>query len=288
LIGDTTPAAGGGLILCFIMGAQKIMKYILALSIMMYSLLGNVCLQAQIRSGEGTWKGLNSSLKKDVFYPKRPAKFRSIEKAIAAPLILTAVGLFSQTDNDLLSRYEIQEERNEWAPNFHHNADDYIQYVPIVAVYGLNALGVTGKNDFANRTAILIKSEIIMAAMTFSLKKITAVPRPDTGEPTSFPSGHTAQVFAAATFMAKEYGSRSVWYSIGAYSVATGIGVMRVLNNRHWVSDVLVGAGIGIFSTNLVYLTHRYKWGKGRDNKSTMILPSYDGQTGMVTIIQHL
>ena len=85
--------------------------------------------------------------------------------------------------------------------------------------------------------------------------------------------------------MAKEYGYKSPWYSIGAYTVATSVGVMRVLNNRHWISDVLVGAGVGIFSTNLAYLTHQYKWGKKKKNNPTMIVPSYDGRAGMLTVV---
>ncbi|MBK7653449.1 MAG: hypothetical protein IPJ20_25720 [Flammeovirgaceae bacterium] len=55
-----------------------------------------------------------------------------------------------------------------------------MQYVPIIAVYGLNAAGVKGKNNFGNRTALLIKSELIMTVLTYSLKKIAVVPRPDT------------------------------------------------------------------------------------------------------------
>ena len=57
----------------------------------------------------------------------------------------------------------------------------------------------------------------------------------------------------AATMFHKEYGVRSPWYSIGAYTVATATSVSRLLNNRHWVSDVMVGAGIGILSTELGY-----------------------------------
>ena len=54
--------------------------------------------------------------------------------------------------------------------------------------------------------------------------------------------------------MHKEYGlTRSPWFSVAGYGVATATGVMRVLNNRHWVSDVMSGAGIGIISTELGY-----------------------------------
>ncbi|RAW02059.1 phosphatase PAP2 family protein [Pseudochryseolinea flava] len=214
-------------------------------------------------------------------------KSAALRRTFIAPVLFMAAGLSTLgDDND--DNYEIREERNRHLPNFRYRADDYLQHSPIIVVYGLNWLGVKGKNDFANRTALLIKSEMLVGMLTFSLKRITEVPRPDTKELTSFPSGHTAQAFAAATFMAKEYGHKSIWYSIGAYTVATGVGAMRVMNNRHWVSDVLMGAGIGILSTNLVYLTHQYRWGNKMKGSKTSVMPSYDGQTGMVNIIHRI
>lgn len=207
------------------------------------------------------------------------------QRTITTPLILTSVGLYSATDNDFFSREEVKEERDEYMPKFRHRMDDYLQFAPIATVYGLNAMGIKGETDFANRTAIMIKAEIIMTAITLPLKKFTGVKRPDGTQRNSFPSGHTAQAFAAATFMSKEYGHKSIWYSIGAYSVASTVGIMRVMNNRHWISDVLVGAGVGIFSTNLAYLTHQYKWGKKKLMRSTLVIPSYDGNTGMVSIV---
>lgn len=207
---------------------------------------------------------------------------KAFRKALIAPAALTAVGLFAMTDNNFFSDNKIQKERNKYFYNFSHRTDDYLQYAPIVAVYGLNISGIKGQNNLANSTALLIKSEILVSVLSLSLKKITAVPRPDTRHPNSFPSGHTSQAFAAATFMHKEYGKISIWYSVGAYSVATTVGVMRVLNNRHWASDVLVGAGIGILSTNMIYLTHQYKWGKNPRKKGhqTMLLPTYGNGPG--------
>lgn len=231
----------------------------------------------------------NSKIQSNIRLTASPfnIKVYNLQQAIRVPALLTAAGLLAKTDNEFWSNEEIKEERDEYIPNYRHRIDDYLQFAPIAAVYGLDALGVKAKTDFANRTAILIKTEIILAAITFPLKKFTAVPRPDTGQPTSFPSGHTAQAFAAATFMAKEYGHQSPWYSIGAYSVATTVGVMRMMNNRHWLSDVFVGAGVGILSTNLAYMTHQYKWGKNRKNvlNSTLVIPSYDGNTGMLSIV---
>jgi membrane-associated phospholipid phosphatase len=182
-------------------------------------------------------------------------------------------------NDDVIDRYKIREERNEHVPNFHSTLDNYMMHAPVAIVYGLNMAGVKGKHDFRNRTLLLVKSEAIMAALTFSFKSLTAVSRPDGSNNYSFPSGHTAQAFATATFMAKEYGDKSVWYSIGAYGMATTVGAMRILNNRHWVSDVLAGAGIGILSTNLAYLTHQYKW--KNKNSNVTLLPAYTNGPGL-------
>ena len=235
----------------------------------------------------GYFKSDPPTFQKDLFIKDISLKSVAFRRAVIAPALFMAAGL-ATLDGDNDDNYELQEERNRHIPNFRHRVDDYLQHSPIVVVYGLNWLGVEGKNDFANRTAILIKSEAMLGILTFSLKRITAVPRPDTKELTSFPSGHTAQAFAAATFMAREYGHKSIWYSVGAYTVATGVGAMRVMNNRHWISDVMVGAGIGILSTNLAYLTHQYRWGKKNKGGQTIVMPSYDGQTGMVNIIHRI
>lgn len=142
---------------------------------------------------------------------------------------------------------------------YHGNADDYLQYAPGAAVYALNALGIKGKNNFGNTTAILAKSFLLNGLITDRLKYWINETRPNGGF-RSFPSGHTSKAFMFAHFMHKEFGELSPWYSIGAYSAATTVATMRVAKNAHWISDVLMGAGIGIFSTELVYLTHQYKW----------------------------
>jgi membrane-associated phospholipid phosphatase len=193
-------------------------------------------------------------------------------KNFALPIGLIGAGTYITLDNGFINRYKIRDERNKHFANFHTSMDNYLLYTPILAVYGLNALGIKGKNDFTNRSLLLVKSELIMYVLTFSTKGLAEVTRPDNSDNKSFPSGHTAQAFAAATFMAKEYGDKSVWYSVGAYSVATTVGVLRILNNRHWISDVLTGAGIGILSTNIAYMTHRYRW---KNKNAIAFMPTY-------------
>jgi hypothetical protein len=204
---------------------------------------------------------------------KSEKKPRPFLNAVKTPLVLITLGTYSCLNDDVINRYEVREERNEHIPHFQTKVDNYLMHAPVALVYGLNLAGIKGKHDFRNRTLLLVKSEAIMFALTFSLKSLTNVQRPDDTDIESFPSGHTAQAFATATFMAKEYKDESIWYAVGAYGIATTVGVMRIMNNRHWVSDVLAGAGIGILSTNLAYLTHRYKW---KDKSSSFtVIPTY-------------
>ncbi len=175
---------------------------------------------------------------------------------IAPALLITAGTALHFSD----VKYNI----HDWAKdNFKYsgNADDYIRYAPALAVYSLNVLGIKGKNNFGNRTALLAKGFILNDLIVYSLKSWTGVERPNGGEH-SFPSGHTSMAFNMAHFMHKEYGKLSPWYSIGAYSCATAVGLMRVAKGAHWLSDVMVGAGIGMLSMELSYQTHLYKWDK--------------------------
>ena len=142
---------------------------------------------------------------------------------------------------------------------YNDHFDDYMQFAPLVTVYALNLCGIKGKNNFGNRTAIALKSFLLNDFIAWQLKYRVNAKRPSGGGH-SFPSGHTARAFAFAHFMHKEYGKVNPWYSIGAYSCAATVGCMRMAKNAHWISDVVMGAGIGILSTELVYLTHQYKW----------------------------
>lgn len=181
----------------------------------------------------------------------------------AIPISLIAAGSFAMLDSDadefFIDRFEIREERNEHFKGFANHLDDYLQHSPTLAAAVLNLTGVKGRHDPRSQLILYAKSEVLMLSVVYGLKYTVGESRPDTGNQNSFPSGHTAQAFTAATFLAKEYGHKSIWIPIGAYSVATTVATFRVLNNRHWISDVLTGAGIGILSTQLVYQSHRPK-----------------------------
>jgi hypothetical protein len=138
--------------------------------------------------------------------------------------------------------------------NFHSEIDNYTQYVPLALAIGLKIGGVESRSDWPRFWASSAASAAIMAGLVNGIKYTSSEMRPDGSTRNSWPSGHTATAFLAATILHKEYGlTRSPWYSVGAYTLATATGVMRVLNNRHWISDVLSGAGIGILSVELGY-----------------------------------
>ena len=143
--------------------------------------------------------------------------------------------------------------RNDYMKQFHRPFDNYTQYLPGVVMLGMKAFGVKGRSDWGRMLVSDIASAAIMGSVVNTLKSTTNVMRPDGSNDHSFPSGHTALAFMTATMLTKEYGHISPWVGVGAYTFATGTGLMRIANNKHWLSDVLTGAGIGIISTELGY-----------------------------------
>ena len=143
--------------------------------------------------------------------------------------------------------------RNDFMPEFHHTIDNYTQLAPAAVMVGMKAAGVKSRSSWGRMLLSDAFSVALMAGTVQGLKRTTNVTRPDGSDNHSFPSGHTATAFMTATMLSKEYGYKSPWISVGAYSVATATGLMRMANNKHWLSDVMVGAGIGIMTTEFGY-----------------------------------
>ena len=86
----------------------------------------------------------------------------------------------------------------------------------------------------------------------------------------SFPSGHTAVAFAAATVFAKEY-SKTPIVGVLSYSAATLIGFSRLTENKHWLTDALCGAALGyLCGKQVVNNFHRYAKIKSGDKKNSV------------------
>ena len=203
-------------------------------------------------------------------------------KQLIIPAVLIGYGIIG-IGNDQLESFndQIKEEVKENIDE-KFTIDDFSQYLPLASVYGLSAIGVKGKNNFRDKTVIVATSYLIMGIAVNSLKRTLKVERPDGSGFNSFPSGHTATAFMGAELVYQEYKDVSIWYGISGYLVATGTGAFRLYNNKHWLTDVVAGAGIGILSAKAAYWLYpsvnRLIGSKKQTNKKTAFIPYYDGK----------
>ena len=203
-------------------------------------------------------------------------------KHLIAPTVCLGVGILSIGSDWLKNQnLDINEELSEGIDS-KFSIDDYSQYVPALSVYGLNLFGIKGVHDFKDRTMILAMSWLTMSVVAGTMKHTIREMRPDGTTHNSFPSGHTAMAFMGAEFLYQEYKNVSPWIGVAGYAVAAGTGFFRMYNNRHWLNDILAGAGIGILSTKLSYWLYPkiFKNADCRKKKSSLqfvAMPYYDG-----------
>jgi membrane-associated phospholipid phosphatase len=169
------------------------------------------------------------------------------------PISLIAYGSLSIGKMGFPSSQYVKDQRDLHYPTFRTHVDDYLVYVPSAMPFALDAAGVKGRHNMKDKIALYTLSMAMNVAVVNGLKYTIKTLRPDGSTRNSFPSGHTAFAFGGAQFLHKEYGFRSPWYSVAGYTMATSTGAMRILNNRHWFSDVVVGAGIAMLCTEITY-----------------------------------
>lgn len=212
---------------------------------------------------------------------KNDENIRPKFKSIIIPTALIGygvVGLISPTlkDINISTRDEFRDHDDKKV-----NLDDYVQYSPFLSVYALNAIGIQGMNNFKDRTTILATAYLIMGGSVNIIKQTSRVKRPDGSDTRSFPSGHTATAFMGAEFLHQEYKDVSAWYGITGYVVAAGTGLYRMSNEKHWLTDVATGAGIGILSTKIAYWIHpliKKTIFKDKDKTNGIVMPFYNGR----------
>jgi membrane-associated phospholipid phosphatase len=195
-------------------------------------------------------EGLKSNQKKST----PSSKSQPTVKSFILPAVFVGYGFTSFGNNSFKQlnkniSYEVQEDM----PGFKTTVDDYLKYAPVISTYALNVAGVRGRHRLVDRTIVFVVSSILTNQVVTSLKHATHQLRPDGSTYNSFPSGHTATAFVGAEFMNQELGWHSKWYSVAGYTMAGATGALRIANNRHWLSDVVAGAGIGILTTKFTY-----------------------------------
>jgi membrane-associated phospholipid phosphatase len=122
----------------------------------------------------------------------------------------------------------------------------------------------------------LLRAQILSQSVIQASKYAVQRHRPDGSSHTSMPSGHSASAFAAATVLRRELGWK---VGVPAYAFAAWVAASRMEANRHYLSDVVMGAGIGIAAG------HAVTWQVGQQKLDVGVAPTAGGAA--VTFTTH-
>jgi hypothetical protein len=226
----------------------------------------------------------NAQTKDSIAATKNQEKL-SYKQFIAPAALITAGTLLLNTklNDDLQSNAN-----NFFGEDFHTNADNYLQFVPVAQIYLGKTFGFKPKNDFQHQTINIVIANAIMGTVVFGLKHTVKEERPDQSDNLSFPSGHTATAFTNAALLYYEFKDSNLWYASSGFLFATATGILRIANNKHYTSDVLAGAGIGLASGLIVSYWNPFKSVTfGKKKKTTAyVYPQIGSQIGMGAIVQ--
>ena len=157
--------------------------------------------------------------------------------------------------------------------------DNYLVFAPAAQMYLADILQVKAKNHWFDQSKNLMMSALLNQLITFSLKYAINKTRPD-GTHHSFPSGHTSTAFVTAEVLHLEFKDSHPFLAYSGYGFATTTGALRIINNRHWLSDVLAGAGIGILSAKIIYHFEPLKnWNPFKKKKNMVVFPKFNHQS---------
>ncbi|MDE5430185.1 phosphatase PAP2 family protein [Elizabethkingia meningoseptica] len=256
------------------------------LLIIVFITLINTCYKAQIQDS------INSKINSDstVVYhnldaikePIQDKAYHFSYKKLIIPASLISYGVLTLTSDALEQlNFSTKTEVNEHLPK-PSTLDNYTQFLPAAMVYGLNLSGIKGKHNLRDRSIILGTSLLITSAVVTPTKYLVKEERPDQSNNLSFPSGHTAIAFATAQFLFREYQDSNIWIALSGYPIAAFTGIYRMVNNKHWLGDIMAGAGVGILSTELAYWLFPAinSWLQPRSHKNsvTSVYPFYQNK----------
>lgn len=210
-------------------------------------------------------------------------------KQLIVPATLISLGSLGAIFNDNVLNREINK---IFRGNHHCNIDCCLRFAPSIGYIALGEVGLTSKHSLKERVAVAATSHAIMVALGSGLKNIVHEQRPNLSNNHSFPSGHTTMAFTGAELMRIEYGANT---GLAGYAVATSVALMRLYNNKHWLNDVVMGAGIGILSARLGYALLPWErkllgWNKKKASSTIIaMMPTYDfhAQTVALSLVAH-
>lgn len=168
--------------------------------------------------------------------------------ALIAPGVLLGVGTllhcFSHEGLDLLVQQQAWQLHTRWGSiPYYYEFFRFLPAFPVALDLGLGLVGAKAQYGFWDRAVEAGIAFALAGGCTLLMKQFIPSRRPDNTTWDSFPSAHACTAFAGAELVRLEYGWG--WGSL-AYAMATGVALLRIFHDRHWLSDVLFGAGLGI------------------------------------------
>ena len=207
-------------------------------------------------------------------------------KQFIAPVALITTGslLLNSALND-----DLQSNANRFfGEDFQTSVDNFLPFIPVAQIYLGKSFGFKPKNNFKQQTINIAIANVMAVSVTEILKRSVKEERPDQSDDLSFPSGHTSVAFTNAALLYYEYKDSNLWYAGSGFLFATATGILRIANNRHYTSDVLAGAGIGLASGLIVSYWNPFKSvSLGKKKKTTaFVYPQIGSQIGLGALIQ--
>lgn len=225
----------------------------------------------------------NAQTQDSISIPKSKDKISYKQFIAPAALITSGALLINTALND-----DLQSNANRFfGEDFHTTADYFIPFIPVAQIYLGKTFGFKPKNNLKQQTINIIVANAIGGTLFTSLKYTVKEERPNQSDDLSFPSGHTSIAFTNAALLYYEYKDSNLWYASSGFLFATATGVLRIANNKHYTSDVLAGAGIGLASGLIVSYWNPFKsMSFGKKNKTTaFVYPQIGSQIGMGAIV---
>ena len=159
----------------------------------------------------------------------------------------------------------LERNKTSWADDLTSYGNDYGLKANTMIISQAVYIGglASGWDDLRETGRLLYESIILTGMVTQTLKFIVGRARPyeergdhyftpfvSNGDYHSFPSGHTTLAFAMSTVISHQIDSW--WAYAGFYGLSTLTGISRVYTNKHWLSDIVVGAAIGTAGAYLI------------------------------------
>ncbi len=206
---------------------------------------------------------------------------KKLFKKTILPLSLITTGILL---SDSGFERSLHETAQGWVGNdFRAHFDDYTRYAPVATIFIANVAGVKARHHWFDQTKNLAVSMILTDVFTRAIKNSVYKIRPDGSNDNAFPSGHTSIAFASGSAVYEEYKDTNAYLAYSGYGFAALTGGLRLFNNKHYISDIIAGAGIGILVTKLVYhFDYLFKWNPFIKSRDIALIPHHtNGAVGL-------